>query len=167
MNRAGNGGKTATGIEKLSLCCDRALHYGVVVCSVFMVLTAGAQILCRVFLNLPLSWSEETATYLFIWWVYLGAALAVRSQGHLGIDVFVRRLPAGLFRVNAFLLYLLMLVFALLLAGYGFQLARSTMGDLTPITQIPLGLVFLIQPICGLSMAVFIVELILGERRPR
>ena len=40
-----------------------------------------------------LSWAQELATYMFVWMAKFGAALGVRTGIHVGVDVFVRRLP--------------------------------------------------------------------------
>jgi TRAP-type C4-dicarboxylate transport system permease small subunit len=40
-----------------------------------------------------LSWASELATYMFVWMAKFGAALGVRTGIHVGVDVFVRRLP--------------------------------------------------------------------------
>ena len=150
-------------LEKISQLCDRVLSTVVTAFSILMILVAGLQIVARAVFDLPLSWSEETATYVFIWWVYLGAALAVRTENHLGIDYLVSRFPPRLLRLNTILVYVLMLAFVVLMFRYGIFLTRTTMNDLTPITQIPFGLIFLIQPICGVFMAVFIVEILARE----
>jgi TRAP-type C4-dicarboxylate transport system permease small subunit len=150
-------------LEKISRLCDRILSVVVSVFSIVMVVIAGLQIVARAVFDLPLSWSEETATYMFIWWVYLGAALAVRTKNHLGIDYLVSRFPPRLLRLNTIFVHVLMFSFVVLMFQYGIYLARTTMNDLTPITQIPFGLLFLIQPICGVFMAVFIVEILVRE----
>ena len=152
-------------LEKISRLCDRILSAAVSVFSVVMVVVAGLQIIARAVFDLPLSWSEETATYMFIWWVYLGAALAVRSKNHLGIDYLVSYFPPRLLRLNNIFIHVLMFGFVVLMFYYGIFLANTSMGDLTPITQIPFGLIFLIQPICGVFMAVFIVEILVKEAK--
>lgn len=151
-------------IEKLAGFCDRVLSLIVLVFSVFMVLIAGAQIVCRELLDMPLSWSEEMATYLFIWWVYLGATLAVRGRNHLGIDIFIKYFNPRLAVVNMVVMHLGMLLFAGFMFYFGIVLMKQTMADLTPITQIPFGLLFLIQPACALCMVIFIVEILIKRK---
>ena len=43
--------------------------------------------------SLNLSWAQELATYMFVWMAKFGAALGVRTGIHVGVDVFVKRLP--------------------------------------------------------------------------
>jgi TRAP-type C4-dicarboxylate transport system permease small subunit len=40
-----------------------------------------------------LSWANELSTYMFVWMAKFGAALGVRTGIHVGVDVFVKRLP--------------------------------------------------------------------------
>jgi TRAP-type C4-dicarboxylate transport system permease small subunit len=43
--------------------------------------------------SVNLSWAQELATYMFVWMAKFGAALGVRTGIHVGVDVFVKRLP--------------------------------------------------------------------------
>ncbi len=43
--------------------------------------------------GINLSWAQELATYMFVWMAKFGAALGVRTGIHVGVDVFVKRLP--------------------------------------------------------------------------
>jgi len=46
--------------------------------------------------SINLSWAQELATYMFVWMAKFGAALAVRTGIHVGVDVFVKQLtPAA------------------------------------------------------------------------
>lgn len=60
-------------------------------CSVFLVLMTVImlyQIVSR-FLGVPLSWTEETARYLFIWLIYLSAAYAAKLGAHITVDLLI------------------------------------------------------------------------------
>ena len=52
----------------------------------------GLQVVFRFVLKHPLSWSDELATFSFVWLALLGAAIGVREKAHIGVDVFVRLL---------------------------------------------------------------------------
>lgn len=41
----------------------------------------------------PLIWSVDVAQLLFIWLCFLGANRAMRIKTHIGVDLFVRKLP--------------------------------------------------------------------------
>ena len=52
-----------------------------------MVVLMLAQVFWRYFLELPLSWSEEIARFLFIIITYLGAAVATYEKSHIEINI--------------------------------------------------------------------------------
>jgi len=60
-----------------------------VLTALFLVMTAVGfiQVICRYFLQLPLSWSEELVRYLFVWITFLGAGVATAQNLHIEIDV--------------------------------------------------------------------------------
>jgi TRAP-type C4-dicarboxylate transport system permease small subunit len=65
---------------------------------VAVVGVALSQVLWRYALRQPLIWTEELATYLFIWLSMLGAATATYERGHYGFDLLLRRLDSHLRR---------------------------------------------------------------------
>lgn len=54
------------------------------------------EVVARYVLNRPYFWSDEITVYLFTWVSFLGAALALRDNRHIGISVFVSKLPRTL-----------------------------------------------------------------------
>ncbi len=48
----------------------------------FFVILLFAQILSREFFDYSFSWSEELATYLFVWFVFFGASYAAKLGAH-------------------------------------------------------------------------------------
>src|SRR5690606_6102795 len=56
----------------------------------FLVL---AQILGRYAFNYAISWSEESATFVQVWLVALGAGIAMRNRQHVGIDFIIAKFP--------------------------------------------------------------------------
>jgi TRAP-type transport system small permease protein len=74
----------------------------ILVCSV-----TATQVVFRFVLKAPLAWSDELATFSFVWFALLGAALAVRENAHIGVDALVRLLPKqyrGLIAIGSLLL---------------------------------------------------------------
>jgi len=48
---------------------------------------------CRYVLGRPLTWSDEAAAVLFVWMVFITAALAVPLREHVAFDLLVELLP--------------------------------------------------------------------------
>ena len=65
-------------------------------CLAGLVLVLALQILFRYGLAIGLSWSEEVSRFLFVFFVYLSASLAVQKGTHLRVSFFVDLLPDAL-----------------------------------------------------------------------
>ena len=61
-----------------------------------MTLVTFANVVARYLFNSNILWALETTVFLFAWLVLLGAAYGVKKTFHIGIDVFVKILPAPL-----------------------------------------------------------------------
>jgi TRAP-type C4-dicarboxylate transport system permease small subunit len=81
----------------------------------------------------PAIWAIDLAQCCFIWSSVLGADIALRRNGHIAIDIVVRRLPAGLRRVIAAAWLMVMAGLLVVLVYYGVQLTvlnlERPMGD--------------------------------------
>lgn len=53
-------------------------------------------IVLRYIFNSGLVWSEEVATGCFVWSVFIGAVAVFKHRGHVGVDIIVKKMPAGL-----------------------------------------------------------------------
>jgi TRAP-type C4-dicarboxylate transport system permease small subunit len=62
---------------------------------VAMVVMVFGNVVLRWGFNSGIQVSEEMSRYCFIWLTYIGAMVAMRENGHLGVDTLVRRLPLG------------------------------------------------------------------------
>lgn len=54
---------------------------------ILMIILMITQVVFRYFLELPLSWSEEVARYIFIVVTYIGATIAIAERTHIEINV--------------------------------------------------------------------------------
>ncbi len=122
---------------------DRLLDAVTIVILVVLLGVVGVQIFARYVLNHSLYWSEELARYLFIYLVFLGAAVALRRDGHIRVSFLVDRLPAGLQRATAVLVDLVVLVFAGTVLWQSVRLAAMVWTVPTAAMLIPWTFVYL------------------------
>jgi TRAP-type C4-dicarboxylate transport system permease small subunit len=73
----------------------KLLEFLVVACLVAMVIMVFGNVVLRYGFNSGISVSDEMSRYCFIWLTYIGAMVAMREKGHLGVDTLVRRLSLG------------------------------------------------------------------------
>jgi TRAP-type C4-dicarboxylate transport system permease small subunit len=106
-------------MERLLRGLDGILDRVTLLLLTILLVVVGAQIFARYVLNHSLFWSEELARYLFIYLVFLGAAIVLRREGHIQVSFFVEKFPPLLRRGVA------MLADTLLLAFVGIVLIQS------------------------------------------
>ena len=77
-----------------------------------IVIAITVQVFSRYLPGRPIAWVEETATYAFIWMVFIGASLGLKQGRHILIATFGSRLaprPAAALRIAVWALVLLTL----------------------------------------------------------
>ncbi len=115
------------------------------------------QVLARNYILVSVPWTDEVALILFVWSVFLGAAVALRKRMHYIVDLF----PPSCKRVNGFLdllssFLVLGVVLVLLYGGSVFAhmgLARRFSSIL--VTQ---SWLFVSMPVAAFCMLLFSVE---------
>ncbi len=119
-----------------------------------------AQILSRELFNYSFSWSEELATYMFVWFVFFGASYAAKLYAHNRVTFQFNKLPkrvanviegiADLFWV-AFNVYFVYLSFNFVFFKMNLFWKSQTLG-------IPMKYIYLILPIAFSLMTIRIIQ---------
>src|SRR5215217_4212956 len=81
-----------------------------------MVVLVFGNVVLRYGFNSGITVSEELSRWLFIWGTFLGALVALREHGHLGIDMVVGRLPVIGKKICLIIGHALMIFIVVLLA---------------------------------------------------
>lgn len=123
-----------------------------------MVLLTCWQVLTRYVLQNPSTWSEELVGYLFAWMSLLGASLVTCERGHMNIPIIVERFNAPMQKllnclgeVIAFLFSAVILVFG------GVQITTLAMGQMTSSLGVPIGIFYIVLPLCGVLNMIYTV----------
>jgi len=69
------------------------LKFIIVFCLAVMCVLVFANVVLRYAFNTGITVSEELSRWFFVWMTFLGAIIAMREHGHLGMDSLVSRLP--------------------------------------------------------------------------
>jgi TRAP-type transport system small permease protein len=83
-----------------------------------MVVLVFGNVVLRYAFNSGITVSEELSRWLFVWLTFLGAIVAMREHGHLGVDSLVKRLPA-LGKKACFIISQLLMLFVTVLLLIG------------------------------------------------
>lgn len=124
------------------------------------------QIIFRFLIHVPFPWSEELARYLMIWMGMLGAFVALREGRHIGVSLFVDRLPAAWGAKVMLLVEAATMVFLGIVAKQGFSLALFNASQLSPAMQIPMIFPYMAVPVGASLMILELATGLLGEFFP-
>jgi TRAP-type C4-dicarboxylate transport system permease small subunit len=71
----------------------RVLELAIAVLLATMVVLVFGNVVARYGFNSGITLSEELSRWMFIWLTFLGAVIALKERGHLGMDMVVSKLP--------------------------------------------------------------------------
>jgi TRAP-type C4-dicarboxylate transport system permease small subunit len=134
----------------------KLLEAVLVLCLGAMVLMVLGNVILRYGFNSGITVSEELSRFLFVWLTFLGAVVGLREGAHLGVDTLVRKLPLLGRRLCFAASEGLMLVCCVLFFVGTWRQHDINMGNLSPVTEIPMEWVFGVAYVSAGSMAVMI-----------
>lgn len=98
-----------TALQKSTDIFFKLLELLIVGCMVAMVIMVFGNVVLRYGFNSGIDVSDEMSRYCFVWLTYIGAMVAMREKGHLGVDTLVKHLGLGGKKLCLFLSESLML----------------------------------------------------------
>ncbi|KIQ00592.1 C4-dicarboxylate ABC transporter permease [Agrobacterium tumefaciens] len=99
---------------------------------VFMTAIVAWQVFCRYVLNDSPSWSEPGAVILMSWFIFLGAAVGVRENNHMGFDVLLYVLPKAGKKWLRMISDVVIFAFGIGMIWYGISLVMLTWNTIMP-----------------------------------
>ena len=116
----------------------RLLELLIVVLMVAMVVMVFGNVVLRYGFNSGINISDEMARYCFVWLTYIGAMVAMREGGHLGVDTLVKRLPAGGKKTALFISEALMLLCNGLFFLGTWKMHELQVTNVSPVVGLPM-----------------------------
>lgn len=83
-------------LESLSRTCIRMLECLMVIMLTGMLILVGINVMLRIFANSGIDFAEEIPRFMFIWLIFCGAVVAMRSNTHINVNMFVLMAPRPL-----------------------------------------------------------------------
>lgn len=100
-------------------------------------------------------WSEELSRFLVVWSIFIGVAIGVRKNQHIGVDAIIRFMPHKLKLASEVLLNLIGVVVlgVLIVNSYEFIQHTREFEQLSPAMRIPMYIPYIAMPV-GLSLSI-------------
>jgi TRAP-type C4-dicarboxylate transport system permease small subunit len=133
-----------------------------------MVIVIFSQVVMRYVFNHSLSWSEEFARYLFVWFSWMGVSAGLKDNEHLRVEFLSMGLTKrGLFKTDEVFKIIVSLVWlatTAIVTYYGAIVVagQADLGVVTPAMRLPVWLGYLAIPACsgvvGIRLIINIID---------
>lgn len=134
-------------------------------CVAAIVLVTFAAVWQRYVVDNPLSWVEQVSNMIFIWIVFIGAAVLYRQNLHIGVDAFLFMLNEKNRAIWKWVIEALNLVFIVVLFIYSLKLTIQVMPNASGALDISPAFYYVAAPISCLMMMIYFVEKIVDPTR--
>jgi TRAP-type transport system small permease protein len=142
-------------MKKLIELFFKLLELGVVLCLLAMVIMVFGNVIMRYVFNSGILISEELSRYAFIWLTYLGAMVAMREGGHLGVDTLIKHLPLAGKKLCVFLSESLMLAVNIMFFWGTWKMHGLQVTNVSPVAGLSMIWVYGMGYIVSVVMAAF------------
>lgn len=116
--------------ERVGNSLEKWLEIPVLVLSVIMTGTVLLGVFFRYVVRLPLGWSEELSRYAMIWMALISVALCIWRHEHVGVTMFIKKLPRSISKTVIFFSNSLVLYFLWILFSRGLVMAEGGKAQL-------------------------------------
>ena len=142
-------GAVARGYARLVDALDALARPLVVGCMAIMIAVVSVQVLLRYAFNSSVDWADEIARLAFIWAIFLAIPLGIRRGAHVGIELFVSRMPPPLRRGLARLMALLAAILMAVVFYETWMVAAETWDEKLPTLDMTSSLFFVPVLVCA------------------
>jgi len=147
----------------------KLLELLIVVSMVAMVIMVFGNVVLRYGFNSGIDISDELSRYCFIWLTYIGAMVAMREKGHLGVDTLVKHLGLGGKKLCLFLSESLMLGCNVLFFVGTWKMHELQVTNVSPVVGLSMiwvyGIGYVVGGVMGIMNLNVIYRLLTGQLR--
>ena len=135
---------------------ERAVAWALGALFAGLIAVVAMQVLARNVLEVPMIWTLDLAQLLFVWCIFLGAALAWRKGGHYEVNLWPAAGPMAQVPRIVAVFATLAVVWVLIVNGAAMtQIATRRTSQTLGISEF---WYFFPIPLCGGLIAIFLVE---------
>lgn len=142
-------------LKKLDAALFTCLCWAIGILLFGMMTIISVQVIARYVFNYSLSWSEEIGRYCFVWISFLGFAAAFKSGAHIALDVLLKMLRGVPYMTLKLINGFLTVALSLTILISGIKLVQLGVRQKSPALDMPMHLVYLVVPACGLFLLYF------------
>ncbi|GBU09085.1 2,3-diketo-L-gulonate TRAP transporter small permease protein [Gammaproteobacteria bacterium] len=127
------------------------LIMGILASIVFM------NVVLRYGFNTNATFVEELSRFLFVWLTFIGAVITFHEYSHVSVSFFIKKLSSKMQLILSLITNGMMLFCCYLIVFGSFLQARLNWNNITPILEIPTGLVQVSGIVCGIGIGMVLI----------
>ena len=143
-----------TTIQKISDVITKILKALMIICFAYMVIVLGAEVIMRYIFSKSFIWANESARYLMIWMVFIGAVEIMLNDDHIKVTVVEDLLKGKAKKVLNIVQDLVCLVMSVMMAAYSFPQVTLASKAVSSNMGINMGIVYGIFPVVTILMII-------------
>lgn len=122
-------------------------------------------IIRREFIQVPFSAGEEITRNLTVIVIFISAAMAVKCQSHVGVEAVANAIPEKYQKQAWYFRNFIELILWILIAIYASKVMLHYVGSgqVTPISRVPIYVVYVCVPVCGFLAVYHMIVRILNK----
>ena len=152
--RSGHDGIYSAHVETLRGLVTKVTEVIIILMMAVMSVVIIIQVYVRYVTKGSFPWSEELARYLMAWVAFLGSSLGIKTGAHMGVELFVSRLPKRLHGGVKVITKLAMLAFLAAAIKESYSMCLNVATQLSPALMIPMVWPYLSVPVGCVCMFV-------------
>lgn len=154
--------------KRLEECLSQTLICILVLQGVALVLLIGIEVFFRYVLHDSLSWPEEVAGIVFVWFTLLGVAVGLREESHIAFDLVTKRSPPLLRKGILIFAHIVGMVYAGYMIYFGTLYAQMFSFETTPAAQINILWLNISLPVSGFFIILYaLIKIITIVQTPK
>lgn len=143
-----------TTLQRISDVITKILKIVMIIIFAYMVIILGAEVILRYIVKHSILWANESARYLMIWMVFIGAVEIMLNDEHIKVTVVEDLMKGTAKKVLRIIQDVVGLVMSVLLAIYSFPQVTLASKAVSSNMNINMGIVYGIFPVVTILMIV-------------
>lgn len=141
-------------IDKLLDIIEKVCQYISGILLVGMLFSLSVQVISRYVFNTGFAWTEESARYMMVMMVFIGAVVCTKQGIHVAVDAIEEMFPKTVPVLKTIQL-VLMLVYCGVVFKFGIEIQSTAAMQTSPNMKIPMNYIYLVFPIAVVFIGLY------------
>ncbi len=143
-------------MERIRRFIDQCILGILVVLGMVLVAVICLAVFFRYIMGAALSWPEEVAGIVFVWYTLLGVVALAGANSHIAFDVIEKRSPKIVGTLIKTLSQAIIILYGLIMVVYGWKYLQAFPYETSPAAGINLAWLKTAIPLSGLLIVVYV-----------